>query len=170
MFNLTVCFSNILWVWLWGDWRNWEKYHSTILYLILCDLLYAYLCYNHPLWEFITPVPFLNHTMMDLLVSFISYPCAMLIYLGRFPKKRMRQILWGGLWVGAWSFLEWISLQLGEFVYHNGWNLAWTVTLNTALFLMVRLHYKRPLLTYALSVVATITLLVIFNVPFSKMK
>jgi hypothetical protein len=68
------------------------------------------------------------------------------------------------------SLLEWGAVKLGEFSYHNGWNIMWTVLFDITFYSMVRLHYKKPLLTYGLSIIAIVGLLLVFNVPISKMK
>ena len=155
---------------VWGDWRNWRNYQSSILYLIVCDLIYNLLTYNHPLWEYKSTLPILNHTILNMITMFVAYPSIMLVYLGRFPTERMKQIIWVGFWVSLWSFLEWLSIQLGNFSYLNGWNFIWSFLFNIVLFSMVRLHYKMPLLTYGLSFILAVVLLSIFDVPFEKMK
>jgi hypothetical protein len=45
--------GSFLWIlatWKWGDWRNWKKYQSTILYMIVFSLLFDVLTYNHSLF------------------------------------------------------------------------------------------------------------------------
>ncbi|WP_376767909.1 CBO0543 family protein [Neobacillus endophyticus] len=170
MFNIAVTLTNIYVAWRWGDWRNWRIYHTTILYMIVCDLLYNFLTYNHSLWTYTHTTFQPNHTLINVFVMFIAYPCMVLIYLGRFPKTFIRGILWVLLWVVLWSLFEWISLKLGQFSYQNGWTLGWSIIFNIAIFLMVRLHYSKPLLAYGLSIIATIFMLYIFKVPISKMK
>ena len=170
MYNIVVCLVDVLVALVWGDWRNWRNYQSSILYLIVCDLIYNLLTYNHPLWEYKSTLPILNHTILNMITMFVAYPSIMLVYLGRFPTKRMKQIIWGGFWVSLWSFLEWVSIQLGNFSYLNGWNFIWSFLFNIVLFSMVRLHYKMPLLTYGLSFILAVVLLSIFDVPFEKMK
>lgn len=165
-----ITLINILLAWRWGDWRNWKKYHSTILYMIMCDLLYNFLTYNYPIWTYPHTSFQPNHTIINLFVMFIAYPCMLLIYLGHFPNGVIKKILWVLLWVMMWSVLEWVSLKLGQFAYHNGWTWGWSILFNIALFLMVRLHYNKPLISYGLSVIATIFLLIIFKVPITTMK
>ncbi|WP_429742471.1 CBO0543 family protein [Bacillus salipaludis] len=165
-----MCILDVFIAWRWGDWRNWKKYQSTILYFILGDLLYNFLCYNYSMWEY-EPV-FLNksHTIMNLTVMFIGYPCRIFVFLGRYPSGWIKQILWIGLWALVWSLFEWLNVKNGEFSYHNGWTIMCSVFLNFIIYALIRLHYKKPLLTYLLSVLVTAVLLTIFNVPISKMK
>jgi hypothetical protein len=170
MFLITMLMINIFTGWLWGDWRNWEKYQSTFFYVIVCDLIYNLLTYNYSLWEHIPVVFFPNHTVINLMVMFIAYPSMILIFLGNYPAGRYKQILWTSFWILFWSVAEWVSVRLGEFTYYNGWNLLWSFILNIALFTILPLHVKKPLVKYVLSVIAALVLLIIFEVPVSKMK
>ena len=56
----------------WGDWQNWRKYYSTILYVIVWDLLFYIITINHPLCTFSHPV--LKHTFSDLLIALFHFP------------------------------------------------------------------------------------------------
>ncbi|MDQ0201884.1 CBO0543 family protein [Neobacillus ginsengisoli] len=170
MFNILVTVIDVFVAWRWGDWRNWTKYQATILYTIVFDLLYNFLTYNHSLWKYEPTTLFPNHTTMSLLVMFVAYPSVLLVYLGRYPFGWIKQILWIGFWVFLWSALEFVSLSLGQFSYYNGWNFMWSVLFDITFFSMARLHYKKPLLCFALSVVAPVILLWLFKVPISNMK
>lgn len=156
--------------WLWGDWRHGKKYQSTILYIIICDLMYNLLTYNHPLWNYPHTKHLINHTLTNIFVMFIAYPCMILIYLGRYPRTLMKRIWWTVLWIALWSALEWISVKIGQFTYHNGWTWGWSIAFNISLFLMVRLQFKQPLMAYVLSVIFAILLLLVFRVPLSSMR
>ena len=71
-----ILFRAVVWVfiaWRWGDWRNWHRYQATILYIILCDLLYNVLTYNHSMWEYSSGL-FPNHITANLVVQFLLYP------------------------------------------------------------------------------------------------
>jgi hypothetical protein len=170
LFVVTVLLIDLIVAWKWGDWRNWQKYQSTILYIILCDLAYNFLTYNYPLWEYTPTLLFPNHTITSLATMFIAYTGVTLIYLGHYPKTKMKKLLWLSFWVTAWTVLEWVAIKLEEFKYFNGWSIWYSLLFNISLFIMLRLHYKRPLLTYVLSFIAAIALIILFNVPISKMK
>ena len=77
----------------WGDWKNWKKYHATILFLWFGDLLYNVICYQYIMWQYkesIFAETFLtNHVIITLLIMFVSYPATVLIYLGRFPQEKV---------------------------------------------------------------------------------
>ncbi|WP_339146758.1 MULTISPECIES: CBO0543 family protein [unclassified Sutcliffiella] len=163
----------ILWIfaaWRWGDWRNWKKYQSTILFFILLDLLYNFLTYNYTLWQYEPTSLIPNHTLNNMIVMFIFYPCIVLIYLGRYPSGKVKQGAWIIFWAAFLSLIEFINNKAGLITFHNGWNIKWSIFFYLYSLPILRLHHKRPLLTYVLAVLITIGLLWIFKVPISKMK
>ncbi|MBT2738349.1 CBO0543 family protein [Bacillus sp. ISL-7] len=163
----------MLWIlaaWRWGDWRNWKNYQSTNLFVIMLDLLYNFLTYNYPLWAYDPTVIIPNHTLNNLLVTFISYPSVLFIYLGRYPTGWLKRVAWIIFWVTLLSVVELLNYKMGLMSYHNGWNFWWSVIFYLVQLPFIRLHYKKPLLTYGLSVLIIIGLLLFFKVPVSKMK
>lgn len=151
-----------------GGWRNWRKYHTTLMYWIICTLLYEVLTYTYPLWVY-RPDILINHTITSLFVIFIIYPVALYLYLPYFPRKRMLfKVLYVMSWVIFASVMEWVYSD--HFLYRNGWNLKWSFVLNMLMFSMLKLHYHKPLLTYSLSIITIIGFLFIFQVPMLEMK
>ncbi|WP_368780987.1 CBO0543 family protein [Alicyclobacillus fastidiosus] len=158
----------ILITWRWGDWRQWKKYQSTILFFISCDLLYNVICHNYLLWKFTPSRLFTSHTAVNLFEDFVIYPCALILYLGRYPKSILTKIIWNILWVLIWIGIEWINKLLGLITYHHGWNIWWSVLLMSFAIPMVRLHFIKPLWTYGLSLICIVFLVFLFKVPFGK--
>ena len=154
---------------IWGDWRNWQKYYPTILFLILGDFLYNFLLYNKTMWLF-HDLFLPNHTMVTLLAMTVSYTATVLIYLGRFPSGWKNQFLWFLLWCGIFMLGEYVNFKLGFITYHNGWNMWWSVTFTGIIFLILPIHHKKPLLALVFSLVIVLTLLMVFNVKISDMK
>ncbi|WP_430734291.1 CBO0543 family protein [Fodinisporobacter ferrooxydans] len=160
-------------VWRWGDWRHWEKYQSTALYFIATDLLYNFLTYNHSLWLYhpAHPVIVPTHTLNNLMVTLIFFPCTVILYLSRYPAGLGKQVVYILFWIGMYLSVEAVfHFYLGIFSYHNGWNYGWSILFNFVMFPMLRLHYKKPLWAYALSVVTIVSLMLIFQIPIYKMK
>lgn len=126
-----------------GEWKNWRKFHPTLMYWIICTFLYEFLTYTHPLWIY-RPDVFINHTITSLFVIFIIYPAALYLYLPYFPKKRILYIV---LYILSWatfaSIMEWVYSD--HFLYQNGWNLKWSFVMNMLMFSMLKLHYHKPL-------------------------
>lgn len=162
--------------WKWGDWRNWRKYYPTILFFIMGDLLYNYLLYNYPMWQFHTTfdkaiLP--NHTLISLAVAFISFPVKVLIYLGHYPenKSKTKQSVYIFAWVLSFTAFEFAAVKIwGGLSHHNGWNLFWTFLFYIVTFVMLRLHLNRPLLAWIVSSGIITFLLIYFNVPIERMK
>jgi len=103
MIHLLIKLFFLLALVFWGDWKNWQKYYPTILFLIIGDLLYNLMFYSYPMWSFhYGPNP-LEYPEIFIVFAMllITYPATVLIYLGRFPLSRMK----GSLWVFAWVVL-----------------------------------------------------------------
>jgi hypothetical protein len=142
----------------WGDWRNWSKYHATILYFIFGDVLYYYVTYSHRLWP-------LKNELVCLVGEFIVFACTVLIYLGKYPPGHFISLWWTSLWVIIYTANEWILLKTGTFTYNNGWTLFDSFLFNILLFILLRLHYKMPLITLILSVPISIILILLNSIP-----
>ncbi|OLS40636.1 CBO0543 family protein [Bacillus sp. MRMR6] len=160
---------------IWGDWKGWRVYYPTILFFIVGDLLKNFLLYNHWLWTYKETMFFenilRNHTIINLMVMFIGYPSTIFLYLGRFPRSKGKQAAWVAFWVFLYSILEYINLHYLHLIrHHNGWNMPWSVVFNIVMFLMLRVHYKNPLLALGLSVLWILFLLQMFPIPIDKMK
>lgn len=155
--------------WRWGDWRQWEKYHSTILYMIAADLLYRVLTYQHVLWEY-QPAFFPRSTFVQIFIACTVYPSTVILYLSCMPIRLVYQIRHFLSWVAVYSVAEWIAYTLGLLTYHHGWNFYWSVFFNFIMFSMVWLHHKKPLVAYFISAIIAVTLLLTFQVPLSAIK
>lgn len=154
---------------LWGDWRNWKQYYSTILFFIMGDFLYNFLLYQKSMWLFhdlILP----NHTTITILAMVIIYSATVFIYLGRFPNGWKRRFFWFLLWTGIYLGEEFFNSKLGFITYHNGWNIWWSVLFTCIIFLILPIHQKNPLLAWLFSIIIIVSLLSIFNVDINDMK
>jgi hypothetical protein len=162
--------------WKWGDWKNWREYYPTILFFIIGDLLYNFLMYNFPMWQFhptfdnaILP----NHTFISLAVSFISFPVKVLIYLGHYPenKSKIKQLFYIFAWVLTFTAFEFTAIYIwGGISHHNGWNMLWTFLFYIVTFMLLRLHHNRPLLAWIVSIGIITFLFFYFKVPIGTMK
>lgn len=148
----------------WGDWRNWHKYHATILYFILGDVLYYYTAYNHRLWSLVPTWP-LKYELVCLAGEFIVFTSTILIFLGRYPAERFISTWWTAVWVIIYTANEWILLETGTFIYQHGWTLFDSFLFNILMFTLLRLHYKRPLFTLVISVPISILLIFLNAIP-----
>jgi hypothetical protein len=162
-----VCFAAmfLLAAWKWGDWRNWMTYHSTMLYVVACDLLYLFLTANHYLWRYI-PDGFLpSYSVTEMLHAFITLPATTLIFLSKFPAKTFRIIMHFLLWMAIFVVFEIVLFWANRFEYQFGWGIIWSIAFDLVMFPMILLHHKKPLLAYGLSVITISYLLWKFNIP-----
>lgn len=165
----------LLAAWKWGDWRNWQKYYSTVLYLIVNDQVYNFLTYNYPLWKFnavtFDKIIYSNHTLITLGIDFINYPAIVLIYLGHYPKGKIKQAVYVSAWALLNSAIEITSLATVKGISHaNGWNLGWSIVVNFLYYILLRVHYLRPLLAWAFSIGLIVVFSILFSIPIRTMK
>lgn len=155
---------------IWGDWRNWRRYHSTILFLWFGDMLYNVLCHDYIMWEYNESIfaekLLSNHTIISLLIMFVAYPASVLIYLGKFPKGKIKIVIWIVFWVALFSSVEYINLRYLVLVsHHHGWHMGWSIFFNAIFFTMLRVHYKHPLAALLVSIPIISFFVIYFHVP-----
>jgi len=168
-FHIAVTVTTVVLAWKWGDWRNWKLYYPTMLYFIVGNFSYTLLTYNYPLWEFESPL--LKTTGSNFLITMISFPAVLLVFLPHYPSARVMQILYILVWTAANTLIEWIAYLSGFFSYHNGWNIWWSALFNAFMFALLRLHHKKPPAAWLLTIiVAWAVLFFYFKVPFSSMR
>ncbi|MGD7021338.1 CBO0543 family protein [Rossellomorea vietnamensis] len=158
-----------------GEWSEFEKYYPTLLYLIIGDLLAQFLLFNHSLWMF-HPMDAvgrffnLNHTYIALLKMAIQYTVTIAIFIGRLPEGLYSQFLRVLLWTAIYGANEFVTNHFGGLTYHRGWNYGWDIAFNLMMFIMLIIHYKRPLTAWVLTVPIIMTLWMIFDIPLSVLK
>lgn len=156
MFHISLTIIVIISAWIFGDWRNWEKYYPTTLFLITCNFLYTIKSTTAPFWLYQKGI-FPNNTSVDLIVTLIQYPCFMLIYLYRFPKDNFtKKVFFIIIWAGSFSLIEILSLLTGNIKYFNGWTLTLSILFNLFMFPLLYLHYRKPLYAWAITFVVII--------------
>lgn len=152
----------------WGDWKNWQRYYPTMLFFTVGDLVSSLVTYNHPLWEFESPL--LGTTFSDLLISLVFFAATIIIYLSNFPNQFKEQIGWVLLWVFIYTLTEIVSYYFGFFSYHNGWSILSSFLFNCGMFPLLYLHYRKPQYALAVGFLAACCLVYYFKIPFSSMK
>jgi len=160
---------------IWGDWRSWRLYYSTILFFIVGDLLKNFLFYNYWMWTYQETMfaknILRNHTIISIIIMFIGYPSTIFLYLGRFPKSKWKQAAWVSFWIFLYSILEYINLRFLNLINHyHGWSMTWSILFNIVMFIMFRIHFKNPLLAWGLSIIWILFLLYRFPIPLERMK
>ncbi|WP_332692159.1 CBO0543 family protein [Halalkalibacter lacteus] len=148
----------------WGDWRNWQKYHTTLLFFALGNLVYNFLTANYFLWrmhsDFIT-----NHTLTEMLYTFIIFPATGILFLGNAPEGFTKQTLHMLRWIAIYAVWEYIYTLTGHIEYQYGWTLGWSIVALFFMFPLLKLHVKHPLLTYVFFALVSVGFLWWFDVP-----
>ncbi len=159
--------------WKWGDWRHWRDYYPTILFFVIGDLLYQFMLHDYSMWEFV-PVGLqqfnITHTHVALMEMIIKYPCTILLYLGNFPKTRLKQIAFIGLWISIFTLEEWFKLLQGSMIHDHGWGIKWSILFNMVMFTLLAVHHRRPLIAWGFSGLFIVFLFNAHQVPISIFK
>jgi hypothetical protein len=152
-------------------WKDWRECYPTVLYYLAANLLYEFLYYNHTLWAFkAITTDRINHTIILMAFLFIIVPVAIMIYLQRFPGRRLHQVIYVGVWVLFFWFIEFLFYKMGMFVYGNGWSIWHSAWFDLAMFILFRIHQKKPLLAAGLSAVCFLAFIILFPIPFTSLK
>ncbi|HUC93784.1 MAG TPA: CBO0543 family protein [Paenibacillus sp.] len=164
--HLTVALITVLAVWIRRDWRDWTRYHTTLLYIAFGNAMYNFICANYLLWE-LHPDFFPDHAVTEFVYTLITFPGCALMYLSRYPEGAgvMRQIRHILSWVLIFAGVELFFALTGRICYQYGWNLGWSVLFDSVMFPMLLLHHRRPLAAYLLSVPIAAVLIWYFKVP-----
>ncbi|WP_026905809.1 CBO0543 family protein [Paucisalibacillus globulus] len=170
IYNLVFLLAGVKW----GKWRDWKKYYPTILFFILCDLFANMLTSKYPLWRYQETIfamdMLTNHTIINLMTMLIIYPTTILIYLGHFPKKTSKKILWVLFWVALYWIGEFINLHyLKEITHENGWTMTWSFAFNIVMFSTLWIHYRSPIIAWVFAIIWSIILLMFFKIPFGSL-
>jgi len=164
-FRLSLLSVFLMAAWKWGDWRNWQKYYSSMLFVAFVDMSAAYIFYHHPLWIF-GPDAFVHtETVVQFINTYLVLPATTLVYLSKFPSTgRGHQCAYIFMWVLIFGALEFIDHTIiGGISYGNGWSLRTSVFFDFAMFTTIRIHYTRPLLGWLAALVGAIIILAIFG-------
>jgi uncharacterized Tic20 family protein len=161
--HLVITLFTFFSVWCWADWKNWRKYHPTMLYIVGTGLLYEYLTKDHPLWIF-HPDFLFNHEITVIIYTIITMPLSILLFLSRYPTTtKLLQLKYILTWVAIYTFFELVLHISGRISYENGWTYWYSVMFDLMMFPMLRLHHVKPLRAYALSLLIIIVLMWYFK-------
>ncbi len=153
-----------------GD-RNWKKYYPSMLFAALANALYEVLCYQYQLWQ-MEPNG-LGYSMIPmLLLILVGMPLSTWVYLSKYPTKSsvFKRGMYVLFFIVVFIFLEYISVKLGAITYHNGWNLGWSLLFVIIMFIVIRIHFTKPVLALIISIPFALLLCMIFEVTLDKMK
>ncbi|WP_338021751.1 CBO0543 family protein [Bacillus pakistanensis] len=146
-----------------GDWRNWEKYYPTMLYISLLTFLYEFISHSHfHLWE-LEEGPFFNLMNVHFVHNLIINPLIAMLFLSNYPSGFKRQMIYTLKWMFLFLLVEWACEHFGLISYHNGWHFGWSFLFVMIMFPMVRLHHVHKLWALILSVICAVFYLIVFD-------
>ena len=159
IFYLALCYK-------WGDWKNWRKYYSSILYFIIGDLVYNFIFCDHLLWEY----GGFSHTFYNMLIMFFVFPSIVILFFTYYPKTIFKKGLYILLWTALNTLIELIIVKTGYFLYNYGWNLLWSAGVFFFAFILISIHYKHPLIVWPISCALVIITMYIFGLQIAGLK
>jgi hypothetical protein len=146
-----------------ADLKNWREYYPTILFFIAGDLLYQFITYDYPLWEYggYPNSPFLT----PIILMFTAYPATVLLYLKYATRGWKSFIIQYFLWITLYAIVELFLDYLDLIQYANGWTVGWSIFVDFLLFLILRVHYSYPLFGWLLYFLVCGVMILVFNIP-----
>jgi len=169
MLIFMLLFLSILIAWKWGDWRNWQLYYPTVLFMVLGDLSYIIISNAKPLWQYESPI--FSSNFVEALICLVVFPCTCLIFLPLCSKvSKSKRIVYILFWASLYTSVEWISFSLGYFSHQNGWSFYWSFGFNCAMFPLLLLHFKKPLWVWPVSITLAFVTIYLFKLPFAILK
>jgi hypothetical protein len=145
-------------------WREWQMYQPTMMLFALGNVTYNFLTANYFLWK-MKPDFFPNHSITEMVYSFVIFPASALLFLSNYPTGT-RKIFWYYVkWIAVYVIVEWFFTTNGRMLYQHGWNLWWSFAFDITMFPILRLHHKRPLIAYSISVFLCVFWVWMFDVP-----
>ena len=167
MFRIIVMVLSAAACWKWGEWKRWREFYSTILFVIIGDLVYNLFFFNYPLWEYKNLI---NHLISDLLIVLIVFPSVSILFFTYWPAVRWKKAAYILAWSAGLTLLEYLSKTLGFISHSNGWNMFWSFGVYIGAFMLMRLHYKHPLAVWPIAFVLAVLTAIIFKLPFEAIK
>ena len=156
-----------------GDWKNWHKYYSTVLFVMVVNLAASFLTYHHTLWNYNPDILVKSQTTVELINSFFMLPASAFVYLSRYPinSTRFNQAGYIALWVLIYASLEAIDhYVISGISYKHGWSWETSAIFDIAMFSIIRLHYSKPILAWGCCLFLTIAISIVFNLTSGEFK
>lgn len=143
--EIIYAFGILMWLFIalkWGKWSVFKENLFAVFIVIIGDLLYNVLT-NNKLWVMVSPTFHIRSDVLGIIVSFLCFPCSTVVFLTHYPENGfLKQVGYNIFWVALYTSHEWIAYELGVFWYANGWNIGWSILLNSIAFPFIRLHQK----------------------------
>lgn len=146
----------------WGAWKRWREFYPTILYIIVGNLAYSFVFCEYFLWGYNS---FMGQTYTGLIVNFLIYPPMVILFLTHYPEGKLKQILYILGWSASGTLIEFVAFLTDGIYYQNGWCIWWSSALFVGTFILLRVHHKRPLIVWPVSLASGIAVALIWGLP-----
>jgi hypothetical protein len=150
----------------WANWKDWQRYYPTMIYMVACCLIYKFFALTQfHLWKFSSQDFFFkSHNAIFLWHLLIINPLCTFIYLSNFPENRFfKKSLYIVMWVGILILMELVLLKFNHINYFHGWTLSWTMLFDFIMFITLWIHYHKPFWAIILSIFTTLFFLSVFG-------
>ncbi|MDF2841572.1 MAG: hypothetical protein K0Q99_2344 [Clostridia bacterium] len=169
--HFILIIASIIIAFKWGDWRNWRKYYSTILYFGFFDLIVNSVYHNMSLWIHKSTLSiYIPHTIIGFTWIFIIYPAIVLVYLFHVPRDVKGKILYVIKWVVCFTIIECILYLVKGIEYHNNWTLFSSMLFNIGMFTILLVHHYKPMTAWLITFIMAIIFMLIYRIPLSLIK
>lgn len=171
-FRICLLISFLVAVYKLADWKNWQKYYPTILFVMVLNLFASFITYHHALWCYNPDFLVKTETVVELANSFIMLPATAFIFLSKFPDSRqLYQCSYILLWVGLYAGLEFLDHYIvGGISYKNGWSWPTSGIFDVVIFSTIWLHYLRPVWAWIISLAVLAIILFSFDFLLGEFK
>lgn len=140
---------------------------------MVVNLAASFLTYHHILWHYNPDIFVKSQTVVELVNSFVMLPTTAFVYLTKFPEQRAKidQAAYIALWVLIYAGLEFIDHYIiGGISYKHGWSWLASAIFDIAMFVIIRLHYVKPILAWGSCLVVTVIIISGFNFMSGEFK
>lgn len=161
--NLFIIFAT----WKWADYKNWKKYHATMLFLPVTSLVYSLLSYSSGVFLWDVYPDLFNHAITDLMYVIILLPCTVLLFLSNYPRDSFKKVIYFLKYIFIYSAVEAFLFFAGRFKYEDGWSIWYSLIFYFLMFPAIIVHYKRPILAYIIFIIITVLGVWLFKLPIS---
>lgn len=154
----------VLAAWKYGDWKNWQRYHPAMMFIVIGNLLYNVLTARHFLWK-LKPDLMPNHSLTELVYTFVIFPATALMFISNYPKPYGKIIVHYLRYIGVYVAVEWFFMRTDRIVYQYGWNIYWSIFFNFTMFPLLWTFHKKPLVAYGITLVLVVFYVWYFKIP-----
>lgn len=162
--HLLINFLTLVSVWIWGNWKEWKKYHPTMIFICFINMLYSFISFDYHLW-YLSSGNLLSYKLIEILNTSIFLPGTALIFLSRYPQSLKKQIIYLLKWIVLYLIIEQSLVLTKSITYQNNWSFGWSIVFDIILFPSLYLHYRNPVVAYIEFFIVTLLGVIYFHIP-----